>query len=122
MKIDNDEFVRDVSSYEKLEDLMIASDILISDYSSIFFDYSIMDKIMFHFTYDYEKYCQERGLYFDIRGWLNGSDNEDMIIDLINNIDEGKEKLKTQQFKNEFLQYYGDASKKCVDLIADKIF
>ena len=43
-----------MTGYSSLNDLMIVSDVLISDYSSIFFDYSIMDKSMFHFTYDYE--------------------------------------------------------------------
>ena len=48
MNMKENDFIKDVSNYPELNDLMIATDILISDYSSIFFDFSIMDKIMLH--------------------------------------------------------------------------
>ena len=44
MNLEGEERVRDVSAYPSLNELMIASDILISDYSSVFFDYSILEK------------------------------------------------------------------------------
>jgi len=120
MEIKNDGFVKDVSDYENLDDLMIASDILISDYSSIFFDYSIMDKIMLHFTYDYDKYNEQRGLYFDIRNWLNGSDNEEELINLIRNMDETTEIIRNKNFRDKYVEYYGNATQNCIDVIANK--
>ena len=42
-------------------------DILISDYSSVFFDYSITKKPIVLFMYDYEEYMSNRGTYFDVR-------------------------------------------------------
>src|SRR5699024_8085587 len=45
-------FVLDVSNYPNLHELMIVSDLLISDYSSMFFDYSILNKPMICYTYD----------------------------------------------------------------------
>ena len=39
MKITDDDFIKDMTNYPHLENLMIISDLLISDYSSIFFDY-----------------------------------------------------------------------------------
>lgn len=117
LNIKDNEFVRDMTSYECLNDLIIVSDILISDYSSIFFDYSITSKPMLHFTYDYYDYSKQRGMYFDIRSYLSGCDNEDDLIKFIKNIDFEHEKCKCIEFKNKFVQYYGNATKSCVDYI-----
>ena len=45
--------IRDVSSYPNNNDLMLAADILISDYSGIFFEFGVQNKLMFCFAYDY---------------------------------------------------------------------
>lgn len=117
MEINNNYFVRDMTNYNSLNDLMIASDILVSDYSSIFFDYSLMNKPMLYFTYDYEKYSSHRGMYFDIREHLNGGKNEDEIINILKNIDVNLEVNKTIDFKNKFVNYSGDATKKTIDYL-----
>ena len=121
MEVQENEFVRNVTDYPALNDLMIASDILISDYSSIFFDYAIMDKVMLHFTYDFDKYEEKRGMYFDIRDYLSGADSEDSIIAVLRNIDTRKEIDKTVAFRNKYMNFYGEASKKTVDCIAEHV-
>jgi len=121
MNIENDEFIYDASQYPDLDELMIASDVLISDYSSIFFDFSIMDKMMFHFTYDYDKYKKERGMYFDIREWLSGSDNEDDLLKILMNIDEEKEKEKNIKFRNKYVNYFGNAVESTIERINKEI-
>lgn len=42
------------------------TDILITDYSSVFFDFLVTDRPIIHYVYDYEAYTAERGLYFDL--------------------------------------------------------
>ena len=42
-------------------------DVLISDYSSVFFDFSITKKPIVLFMYDYEEYMSDRGTYFDVK-------------------------------------------------------
>ena len=42
-------------------------DALITDYSSVFFDYSITRKPIILYMYDYEEYMHDRGMYFDIK-------------------------------------------------------
>lgn len=121
MEVQENDFVRNVTAYPALNDLMIASDILISDYSSIFFDYSIMDKCMIHFTYDFDKYEEKRGMYFDIRECLNGADSEDGVIAILRDIDVRRESEKTVAFRNKYMNFYGEASKKTVDCIAEHI-
>lgn len=44
-----------------------AVDILITDYSSVFFDFSIARKPIVLFMYDYEEYMAERGMYMDVK-------------------------------------------------------
>lgn len=122
MEIRENKFVHNVTDYPVLNDLMIASDILISDYSSIFFDYSIMDKCMIHFTYDFDKYEEKRGMYFDVRDYLSGSETEDGVIAILKVISIEKEIEKTVAFRNKYMNFYGEASKKTVECIAEHIF
>lgn len=60
-------FVRDVSEYSEINDLYIVSDILITDYSSVFFDYTNLKKPIVFYMYDLEEYANElRGFYIDL--------------------------------------------------------
>ena len=112
---------KDVSNYKNLNTLMIASDVLITDYSSIMFDYSILGKPIICFAYDYEEYKEKRGMYFDVRKHLitfqDGNEMADYIFsgDLIDSVD------KTAQFRKKFVEEYGSAAKKSVDLIYNEI-
>lgn len=121
MNIEEDEFVREMSAYPQLEDLMVVSDMLISDYSSTFFDYSIMHKPMLCFCYDYDKYAKERGMYFDIRDYLPNADNEDDLIKLIKKTDPTKENAATKNFQEKFVTEYGSAAEKSLNIIFDAI-
>ena len=56
-------FPGNFNNYEFLN----ATDALITDYSSVFFDYSITGKPIVLFTYDYDDYMKDRGMYFDMR-------------------------------------------------------
>jgi CDP-glycerol glycerophosphotransferase len=48
-------------------DLLFVVDILITDYSSIFFDYMPLGRPIIYYAYDFEEYKKERGLYFDFK-------------------------------------------------------
>ncbi|WP_434612870.1 CDP-glycerol glycerophosphotransferase family protein [Arthrobacter sp. A5] len=48
-------------------DLLIAVDVLITDYSSIFFDFLSTGRPIIFYAYDLEEYSRDRGLYFDIK-------------------------------------------------------
>jgi CDP-glycerol glycerophosphotransferase len=63
------EKIYNLSSYDNLntQDLLLASDILITDYSSCYLDYLLLDKPIIHFAYDYESYQKlDQGLYYDL--------------------------------------------------------
>ncbi len=118
MNIKENDFVRDMTAYPALNELMIVSDILISDYSSVYFDYSIMNKCMLHFTYDYDAYSEQRGMYFDIRKYISGGKTEQEVISILKTLDEDEELGKTKAFREKYVNFYGNATKCSVDYIA----
>ncbi len=61
--VDFPDTVVDVSNYPDVNELMIASDLLITDYSSILFHYALLHKPIFLYLYDWEQYAQYRGFY-----------------------------------------------------------
>lgn len=61
-------FVLDVSGVEEINDLYIASDLMITDYSSTMFDYAVLRKPILFYMYDLEQYRDKlRGFYFDLK-------------------------------------------------------
>lgn len=82
-------FVYDVSSYDDINDLYIVSDLLITDYSSVFFDYANLRRPMLFYMYDFDAYKNEmRDFYFDIDE-LPGPivKDEDSLIEAIRGLD-----------------------------------
>lgn len=111
---DNNNFIN-VSDYDDINDLYKVADCLISDYSSVFFDYSITKKPMLVFQYDYMKYTEERGLYFDIRKELDSADSIDGLINKIDMIRKNKvlASMRCERFMNRYINYFGEATKEC---------
>ena len=109
-------FVINVSDYPAVNDLMIAADILITDYSSIAFDYSILCRPIFCYAYDYDSYLAERGTYFAIdEKYPNKScRTESELLQKIRNIDYQTECMKTKRFRDEFVQYGIGATENCI--------
>jgi len=58
--------VVEVTSYPTVEDLYLAADVLITDYSSTMFDYAVLDRPIVVFAPDWQQYRASRGVYFDI--------------------------------------------------------
>ncbi|MGD6756248.1 bifunctional glycosyltransferase/CDP-glycerol:glycerophosphate glycerophosphotransferase [Streptomyces sp. BH105] len=74
----------DVSDHPSVESLCLASDALLTDYSSLMFDYAHLDRPIVVHTGDREVYEAIRGTYFDIRDFPPGAvaGSEDELIDL----------------------------------------
>ena len=56
----------DVSTYPVVEDLYLAADVLLTDYSSAMFDYAVLDRPLVVFIPDWPVYRELRGTYFDL--------------------------------------------------------
>ncbi|MFK0104683.1 CDP-glycerol glycerophosphotransferase family protein [Streptomyces sp. NPDC091217] len=76
--------VIDVSDHPSVESLCLASDALITDYSSIMFDYANLDRPIVVHTEDWDAYHAARGTYFDLRSSPPGAvaRTEDELIDI----------------------------------------
>jgi CDP-glycerol glycerophosphotransferase len=64
--------VQDVSKYPDVTELFLASDALITDFSSVMFDFALLDRPMLFFAPDHAGYAQDRGTYFDLRAEAPG--------------------------------------------------
>ncbi|MCW3814519.1 bifunctional glycosyltransferase family 2 protein/CDP-glycerol:glycerophosphate glycerophosphotransferase [Micromonospora sp. DR5-3] len=58
--------VLDVSDHDRVEDLYIAADVLVTDYSSAMFDYAVLDRPIVVYAPDWDAYRVARGVYLDV--------------------------------------------------------
>lgn len=65
-RLASDGAIRDVHSYDPVENLLIASDVLLTDYSSIMFDFANLERPIVLFANDWGTYSRVRGVNFDV--------------------------------------------------------
>lgn len=115
--VEFNDFCRDFTSYPVINDLFKVADVLISDYSACIADYSILERPVICFAYDYDDYKSTRGLYIDFAEEMpNGIlDTEDKVINHIKAMDYAAECVKTRDMvKNKFTYLGGTATEMCV--------
>ncbi len=98
------DFTVDGSRYDDITDLYLISDILVTDYSSVFFDFANLRRPMLFYTYDYDKYKDVlHGFYFDMNKELPGPllMTMDELVDALKNIDK-----ITEQYKDKYDEFY----------------
>lgn len=119
--IDFNGFLYDVSSYPDINDLLIMADILISDYSATIFDYSILERPIICFGYDYEQYNEERGLYLDLINELPSGviRTQNEVIAHIKTMNYELESNKTADFKRKYINVGGNAVEKCIQKLLE---
>ena len=121
--MDFNDTLRDYSSYPAVNDLFKVSDILISDYSASMADYSILERPVLCFTYDYEEYKNERGLYVDYTREMPSGilQTEDEVLNYIKTMDYKSECEKTRvMIKNKMIQFGGRATETCLEKLFGK--
>lgn len=111
------DFFYDVSSYREINDLLLVSDVLITDYSSVVFEYSLLKRKTIFFTPDLEAYTAERDFYVNYTDFVPGPIVKE-FDDLVREIEDYK--TVDEERLNGFLDYYFDdldglASKRFVD-------
>ncbi|GAT80292.1 glycosyl transferase family A [Streptomyces sp. F-3] len=119
-------FVWDVSEYPDIADLYLLADVLITDYSSVMFDYAHLKRPMLFFTYDLEHYRDTlRGFYFDFEKDSPGPllfTSEELVTAILN-IDK-----VTAEYKERFERFHhlfcdlddGHASRRVVDRMLEQ--
>lgn len=116
-------FAYDFSNYDDIAELYLISDMLITDYSSVFFDYANLKRPILFYTYDLEKYRDTlRGFYIDMETEVPGPllKNTDEVIHAIENIGEVEDAYgeRYTEFYNRFCHWDdGEAAKKTVEKV-----
>ncbi|WP_110928372.1 CDP-glycerol glycerophosphotransferase family protein [Bacillus massiliglaciei] len=115
-------FAFDFSNHEDIRELYLVSDLLITDYSSVFFDYANLRRPMIFYVYDIETYRDKlRGFYFDFEKKAPGplTKTTEEVIRYIKEIDNGKAlPPEFEEFYNKFCYLEsGESSKKVVETV-----
>ena len=114
----NDNII-DASKYPDMQALLCAADIVISDYSSLMFDFALSGKPCFQFATDIEDYKKDRNFYFqlDELPFSISKTTDELVIDILN-FDEFSYNNKLNDFfEGVGMVRHGNASQKCVQLI-----
>ncbi|GAA4917417.1 CDP-glycerol glycerophosphotransferase family protein [Streptomyces coeruleoprunus] len=101
--------ILDVGRYEPVEKLLLAADVLVTDYSSVMFDYANLDRPVVIHADDWETYTLTRGVYFDLTAEPPGPVARDQaeLADILGGGDwcgEAAAKLR-HDFRLRFCQY-----------------
>ena len=99
--------------------MYLIADVLVTDYSSVFFDYAILKRPIYFFMYDLDTYRDElRGFYLDIYHDLPGDviESEDELIQKVfsEKFDYNRLQIFNEQFNNH---EDGNASKRVIEIL-----
>ncbi|MGL6107353.1 bifunctional glycosyltransferase/CDP-glycerol:glycerophosphate glycerophosphotransferase [Romboutsia sp.] len=121
----NDEYkdrVLNLTKYKDINDILSITDILITDYSSVIFEYALLDRPIILFAYDLDSYVDERNFYYEYNELVPGpivKTNKE-IIDCIqsNKFDFNK----INEFKNKFFDFKdSNGTKRIVEFMRKEI-
>lgn len=113
-------FLYSIPATAEINELYVISDVLITDYSSVFFDYAILKRPMYFYMYDLENYASDlRGFYLDITKDLPGMiyrSEEKLCQDIQAGV---FDRSKLDDFSKRFNNLDdGHASQRVLDLLA----
>lgn len=99
------DFAFDVTEELEIDELLCASDICISDYSSLVFEYSLFSRPIVFFAYDLDGYFDWRGFYYDYDEMTPGPILKEtgQVIDYIKHIDERFDPDEVEAFREKFM-------------------
>ncbi len=122
-QFDYSDKIIDANDISDTQELEIYSDIIISDYSSMLFEFLIMNKPAYVYATDFDNYRKERHLYFDLSKLpFPFSKDDNTLIKNIKTFDQDKYLNDIEKFKKGVKPCYdGKASKRIVDWIISKI-
>jgi len=106
-----------------IENLLCAADILVSDYSSLIFEYALLEKPMLFFAYDLEEYENGRAFCYNYTDFVPGEivKDTDSLIEQIKKLAYGYDKEKIISFKRKYMSACdGSSAKRIFDTVVKK--
>lgn len=112
-----------MTDYDEVSDLLFVADELITDYSSIIFEYCVLERPMIFYAYDLEEFeARGRSFYEDYRSYVPGpvfENEDDLLLHLYDNFERRRELSK--DFKNESFEWLdGKATERLLEEIMPK--
>ena len=112
-------FLYSIDADKDISSLYLIADLLVTDYSSVFYDYSVLKRPIYFYMYDIESYREElRGFYIDIYKDLPGKiyeQEEEMLTDIAAGIYDYE---KLESFNAYFNEHEdGKASERVIDIL-----
>ena len=112
-------FLYSIGADQDISSLYLIADVLVTDYSSVFYDYSVLKRPIYFYMYDIESYREElRGFYIDIYKDLPGKiyeEEEAMLKDIAAGI---YDEARLEEFHAYFNEHEdGQASKRVIDIV-----
>lgn len=113
----------DATSYDDIQELLVSADALISDYSSVVFDYMLSQKPCFMYATDIEEYKNDRNFYIPLDEMpFPIAVNNKTFIDNIENFDDNTYRNSIRAFADKYgMIDDGSASRRCADWILSKM-
>ncbi len=120
LKIDNSNIIFD-NDFSTVE-MIVAGDIIISDYSSIIYEAAIVNKPIYFYTYDYDEYMLTREVYLDYYQEMPGPIC-DSAHDLIKSIEKNNyDYKKLHTFLTKYVEIRGNhQTKDIIEFIFNKV-
>ncbi|MBT2678830.1 CDP-glycerol glycerophosphotransferase family protein [Bacillus sp. ISL-35] len=113
---DTKDFAIKLEGQLTIEELLVISDILVTDYSSVIFDYSLLCRPIAFFAPDLEEYIAERDFYFDFRRFIPGplfTDTESLAGWIV---EKDFDESLVSEFRGFFFNHFdGKSSKRIVN-------
>lgn len=112
------DFFYDFSSYREINDLLFITDVLITDYSSVCFEYALLNKPMIFFAYDVEEYVRTRDFYYDYHSFIPGplAKTTERMIEIIQ-----KEDYKMEKIEPFVKYFFDDLDGKSTERVVDQL-
>ncbi|MCH5353853.1 MAG: CDP-glycerol glycerophosphotransferase family protein [Acutalibacter sp.] len=116
-------YVRNASDYPDIQELYLLCDAMLTDYSSVMFDYMNTGRPCFAYVNDLAAYKDDRNFYFDIDKLpFSRSETNDELVSNILVFDEETQQAKMQQFRREFgmVENAGNAAGTTIDYLEQR--
>ena len=120
---ENDDFYIDLSKEREINDLLFITDILITDYSSVIFEYSLFKKPVIFYTPDFEEYIANRDFYYKFDKYNYGiqANNMDELIKALHSNSNNVNTKKIEEFYDYFCSACdGNSTKRVVDYFLEE--
>ncbi|BCN29786.1 CDP-glycerol glycerophosphotransferase family protein [Anaeromicropila herbilytica] len=116
------DYIIDMSEQSELNDLLFVTDLVITDYSSLIFEASLLNIPMLFYAYDLRQYISTRDFYYEYEIFVPGKivSSQAKIVDAI--LKKDFEEHKIDSFKKQFFdQLDGRSTERVTELIYDII-